>query len=150
MGGALFTGKESDKTGSMSSLEKAPAKGEGEKGISSDYDATEHLMAVDEVSAKYGVQVNKEKPGSSGGLTGTEVCTFVCAFSHLRFSVYFVVIQREAWFLVREQPAAKDCTIKYTAELCVLLLVARLFMLEWSFLVTGRLMCIFSSFGSTY
>ena len=40
---------------------------------SSDYDATEHLMSVDEVSAKYGVQVNKDKPGQSPGLASSDV-----------------------------------------------------------------------------
>lgn len=40
---------------------------------SSDYDATEHLMSVDEVSAKYAVQVNKDQPGKSPGLSASEV-----------------------------------------------------------------------------
>lgn len=55
-----------------------PAKGmaEGaiaEEGSSSDYDATEHMMNADEVARKYGVQVDKEKPGKSQGLSSSEV-----------------------------------------------------------------------------
>jgi hypothetical protein len=46
---------------------EAPAKG------STDYDATEHLMSVEEVSAKYAVTVNKEQPAKSKGLSSTEV-----------------------------------------------------------------------------
>jgi hypothetical protein len=41
--------------------------------VATDYDATEHLMSVDEVSAKYAVKINKEQPGKSPGLSGSEV-----------------------------------------------------------------------------
>lgn len=43
---------------------------------STDYDATEHLMSVEEVSAKYAVDVNKEQPAKSAGLKASEV--WVC------------------------------------------------------------------------
>lgn len=40
---------------------------------STDYDATEHLMSVDEVSTKYAVNINKDQPGKSQGLSAAEV-----------------------------------------------------------------------------
>lgn len=48
-------------------------KEEPAKATSSDYDATEHLMSVDEVSTKYAVTVNKDQPGKSPGLSASEV-----------------------------------------------------------------------------
>lgn len=52
----------------------ATKEGKEDAPKASDYDATEHLMSVDEVSAKYAVTVNKEQPGKSPGLSGSEVC----------------------------------------------------------------------------
>lgn len=53
---------------------KEAAKGEAPKEVSSsDYDATEHLMSMEEVGTKYGVKFSKENPGKSQGLSSSEV-----------------------------------------------------------------------------
>lgn len=63
-------------TGAEKPAASTADKGETKPVNSSDYDATEHLMSMQEVSAKYGVQFDLEHPGKSQGLSSSEVRTF--------------------------------------------------------------------------
>jgi hypothetical protein len=67
----------------QSDIEMAGKEGKEEPPkVATDYDATEHLMSPDEVSAKYAVTINKEQPGKSAGLSGSEVRFMISVVIH--------------------------------------------------------------------